>query len=346
MSAPAALDGPRDFVYITPAGRRLAEYEALNLFVQPLEDGGRPVAKQTGWSESSTALRSSNWYAFRDPAAMWQRPYMRRQTEQERAIERAMTTAVASGSVKRISADWAQSVLGDFYLPCAFFERGLFRALSHASVVALSDVLSVALIFNAADKERHAEDILYHQYDLCQAGVAVGDSDRRAEWLGDPLLQPMRRLVEQLNAVTDWCEVAVAVNLVVEPLLCRFMYNEIIDAQARDHGDAVTTIVLAEAESDRQRNIEWVLALVRMVSGDDMHQDANQALINGWIGTWATEVAAVLESLRPVAERAETSYEDAVSRVQVQWQQLIECGGLAPAVLPLGQERVDAGGTA
>lgn len=344
MSAPTGLDGPRDFNYIVPAGRRLSEYEALNLFVQPVEaDEDHPIAKRSGWSESSTALKSSNWYNFRDPAAMWYRPYIRRQTEQERAIERAMKTAVASGAVKRIEADWAQSVLGDFYVACAFFERGLFRALSYASVGALSDVLSLALIFNATDKERHAEDILYHQYDLRQADVAVGGSDRRAEWLDDPLLQPMRRLAERLNACADWCEIAVAINLVVEPLLCRFIYNDIIGMQAQGHGDVVTPVVVAEAESDRQRNIEWVMALVRMVAGEEVHGDANRAIINDWIVAWVTEVIPALESLRPAAERAGTDYEDALTRIQLEWRQLIEGSGLEPAA-PLGARFASANG--
>lgn len=346
MSTPTGLEGPRDFVYIEPAGRRLSEYEALNLFTQPTEaNETHPVAKRTGWSESSTALRSSNWYSFRDPAAMWYRPYIRRQTEQERAIARTMTAAVASGSVNRITDDWAWLLLGDFYVPCAFFEHGLFRALSHASVVALSDVLSVALIFNAVDKERHAEDILHHQYDLCGAGVAVGDSDRRARWLSDPLLQPMRRLIELLCACADWCEVAVAINLVIEPLLCRFIYNEIIGAQAWAHGDVVTPIVVAEAENDRQRNIEWSIALVRMLVGDDLYGDANRTLIDGWIAAWAAEVTPVLESLSSVAECAGARYSDAVTSIQVEWRQLIDRSGLTP-VAPLGQGLAVAGGGA
>ena len=321
----------------------LTEYEAFNLFTQPIEaNETQPVAKRTGWSQSSTALRSSNWYSFRDPAAMWYRPYIRRQTEQERAIARTMTAAVASGSVNRITDDWARLLLGDFYVPCAFFEHGLFRALSHASVVALYRCAQRRADLQCCGIERNAEDILHHQYDLCAAGVAVGDSDRRAGWLSDPLLQPMRRLIERLNACADWCEVAVAINLVVEPLLCRFIFNEIIGAQACTHGDVVTPIVVAEAENDRQRNIEWTIALVRMLGGEDLYGDANRTLIDGWIAAWAAEVTPVLESLRPVAERAGARYTDAVTSIRVEWRQLIDHSGLTP-VAPLGQGLAVAG---
>ena len=83
MSDKGPFDGPRDFGYVKPMGRRISEYEALNLYVLPLETSvDRPVAKSTGWPADSTAVRSENFYAFRDPAQRWQRPHVKRQAEQ------------------------------------------------------------------------------------------------------------------------------------------------------------------------------------------------------------------------------------------------------------------------
>ena len=43
-----------------------------------------PADGRAPWREESTALRHPDWFAFRDPAQLWQRPYVRMQAEQER----------------------------------------------------------------------------------------------------------------------------------------------------------------------------------------------------------------------------------------------------------------------
>jgi propane monooxygenase small subunit len=188
----------------------------------------------------------------------------------------------------------------------------------------LSDVLSVALLYNSVDKERHAEDILFHQYDLLHAGVPIGQSDRKDEWLSDNQLQPMRRLVEDINATRDWCEVLMSVNLVVEPLLGRLIYSEMLASSATRHGDHVTGVILAEAESDRQRNIEWTCALADMLLSDPQHGDRNRELINSFLGYWVAEVRVVMGTLSQVAERAGIDLDAATRRVTHDWKVLVE----------------------
>ena len=325
-----AFDGPREFTYIKAANRRLSEYEALNLFVQPIDGHvAGNVAKRSGWPAESTELRSADWYAFRDPAQMWQRPYTKRQAEQERTLERATAALRSGGALHRISGEWAAGILGDLYVPWAYFEHGLFRALSHCSVVALSDVLSVAFVFNAFDKERHAQDILFHQYDLVAAEVPVGHDDRRDLWLHESSIQPARALVEHVNAISDWGEGAVAINLVVEPLLGRFVCNEVLWAGSALHGDFLTPVVLAEAENDRQRNQTWTVAMVGMLLAEPMHADHNREVINRWLGRWYPEVAAVMEALTPFAQCAGVDSISAEKAVGLSWRDLIAACGLS-----------------
>lgn len=328
MSEKGPFDGPRDFAYIKPMGRRLSEYEALNLYVLPLETSmAQPVVKRTGWPADSTALRSENWYAFRDPAQRWQRSYIKRQAEQERGIERALASARDAGHLGRMPAEWAR-VIGDVYLPAAFFEHGLSRALMHAAGIALSDMLMVALILNSSDKERHAQDIVFYHYDLGEAGVPVGPDDRRTDWMEDLTLQGLRRLVEQVNATPDWAEVALMTNLVVEPLVGRYLFNEVLWVAAAAHRDVTTPAILLEAENDRQLNIGAMGALARLVLADATHADDNRKLVESWIATWYARAAEAMDTLAPVAQRIGVDPGPARRAVEDGWRSLLAKVGL------------------
>ena len=59
-------------------------------------DRGWPVHFEDGrglWSEDSTRLRASDWYDFRDPGQMWERPFYQAGTAYEQLIEGAVRTA-------------------------------------------------------------------------------------------------------------------------------------------------------------------------------------------------------------------------------------------------------------
>jgi methane monooxygenase component A beta chain/propane monooxygenase small subunit len=181
----------------------------------------------------------------------------------------------------------------------------------------------VALIFNCFDKERHAQDILFHQYDLAQAGCPIGSGNGRDAWLGADAFQPMRRLAERVNAAVDWVEVAVAVNLIVEPLLGRFLFNEILWLPATAHGDTLTPVLLSEAENDRQRNIAWASSLVALLIGDPADGELNRELLNGWIGTWVDPVIEAAHGLAPFAKLAGVAPERALSALEGEWGALL-----------------------
>ncbi|MDQ1490919.1 MAG: propane 2-monooxygenase small subunit [Actinomycetota bacterium] len=324
MSEKGPFDGPRDFFYITPMGRRLSEYEALNQYILPLETSmDHPVAKRAGWPADSTALRSENWYAFRDPAQRWQRPYIKRQAEQERGLERALASARDAGRLSRMPAEWAEGVIGDVYVPAAFFERGLSRALMHAAGIALSDMVMLTLILNSSDKERHAQDIVFYHYDLAEAGVPVGADVRLSRWLEDPALQGLRALVEHINATSDWAEVALVVNLLVEPLLSRFLFNELLWQAAAAHRDVTTPAILGEAENDRQLNIAAMVSFASLVLDDETHGEHNRGLVEGWLTSWYPEIVAAMETLAPVAERVGVDTGEARSTVEAAWRSLL-----------------------
>jgi hypothetical protein len=225
---PEGIAGKRDFDYITPKGRRLTEYEAVTCYTQPqpvvgglqragelmLRNDGRPI-----YDLASTKLQADDWFAFRDPNQMWQRPYYDLQAEAERAIDRATNLAVSTGMLGSVDPAWLSRGVSDTYLPFAHVEYGLFRTLNCAAREALSDTVTQCLVFAASDKLRHAQAISILGLDLEGAVPGFDGTRGRTLWLEDDGWQDLRRLVEELMCITDWGEATAAVNLALEPLV-------------------------------------------------------------------------------------------------------------------------------
>src|SRR6516162_398042 len=110
-----ADDRERSFQWYTPRKRRATVYEDVTVDTQPALTRhlvrGWPVWFDDGrgtWSEDSTALRCVDWYAFRDPAQMWERPFYQLGTALEREIENAVRQAVGDRLLADFDPAWVE----------------------------------------------------------------------------------------------------------------------------------------------------------------------------------------------------------------------------------------------
>lgn len=302
---------PRDFTYIRPRKRRVSEYEAVTCYTQPDPDVFdkqgwylRTAEGRTAWRKESTRLRHPHWFDFRDPAGLWQRPYVRMQAEQERTLERAVEDAARSGAFADFEPTWTRELVGAHYRVWSFFEYGLFRCFAQAQRETLSDTLGNVFCFAGVDRMRHAQAIVIYLMDLEDQIEGFRDAGAKERWLGDPVYQPARRMTEKLMAVDDWAELAVAVHLVVDPIFGEVGLSEMLRRHGPFHGDAVTPLVVSTAERDRRRNRDWTEELVRMVTAAEVPQrDENRRVLGEWIARWTPRALAAAAALAPVHER-------------------------------------------
>src|SRR5579863_487226 len=112
---PARADGEeeRGFAYFTPARRRATLYEDVTVDTQPSIHRhltrGWPVSFADGrgtWNDASTALRCTDWFAFRDPGEFWERPYYQAGSAAEQQIEGALRAAAEEGLVEDFRPEW------------------------------------------------------------------------------------------------------------------------------------------------------------------------------------------------------------------------------------------------
>lgn len=302
--ADASFSGNRQFVWFKPAGRKPTQYESYTVGQQsspeewlhvdwPLrfDDGRAPFVA------SSTALRCAQWGEYRDPTQTWQRAYVAQHNQQEQAIATLVPESLRDGLAASITPAWRDHVLGKYYAAWPFVEYGEFLCLCYAVREALADTLTFALAFDASDKLRHGQDIVHYLLALKEALPAFTDEGARAAWMEDPSLVPLRETIERIYSLTDWAEIAVAINLVLEPLAGELMKTELLATLAPRNGDPVTPMILASVRHDSQRHLATTQALVKLAAADREHGDANLETMRGWIARWTPHAQTAANAL-------------------------------------------------
>jgi hypothetical protein len=187
------------FRYFEPAKRRATQYEEVTLHSQ--WDPGNFAAQgwfnrdQDGrapWDARSTRLRAQDWWAYRDPAEDWFRPYVARQVATGSAITQAVEGAKRARLFDGLLPRW-RAFLETHYAAYRFPEYGLFLALR-------SDVVAGPLLFQGLEKDRHSQDIALYGMALETGLPDYDESQCKALWLESPLWQPTRRVIEYLMA--------------------------------------------------------------------------------------------------------------------------------------------------
>lgn len=320
------FSGSRSFRYVRPKGKKATEYEEISLHIQhdPVNFAhlGWPMRFVGGaapYDDSTTRMRSSDWWAFSDPSKVLYRTYVAMQAAQEETLDGLVEMHRSSGDLAALDGTWVNEIVGMIYSATACLEWGLFRALAAAQRDARSDVISFAMVFNAGDKLRHAHDIALYDVELAESRPDFSSTRGRDAWMDSPLLQPLRRLVEQIMYTHDWLETIVAVNCALEPRVGALLRKELLLKHGAVNGDGVTPLIVATAERDWLRNQRWTDELVRMLLADAEHGEKNRAVFGEWIEKWSAAADEACVALRPVWDlppRRVDSFDAALVRCQ------------------------------
>jgi hypothetical protein len=309
---PEELGGKRDFDYIEPSGRRLTEYEAVTVYTQwgahagglqvmgdfLLRPDGSPV-----FDPASTKITLDDWYGYRDPNQMWQRPYYVSQSEAEKSIERVTELVVSTGSAKAVDPQWVERGIVGAYFPFAHYEYGLFRALNMSARESLSDTINNVLVFLAADKLRHAQAISIMGLDLESVYENFDGTAGKKVWLENPDWQPLRRLIEEVMTVIDWNETIVATMLALEPLIGEPMRRLVFGTGAAQRRDLLMPAAAGTATIDWQRNAKAIRQYFQYLT-TAAGGEGNREILAGWMQTWRDKAQPVAEGLFGMLESA------------------------------------------
>jgi methane monooxygenase component A beta chain/propane monooxygenase small subunit len=334
-----SLSGNRSFVWVEAAAKRPTEYEDLTVGQQstPAQYAfqGWPIRFDDGrdpYTEDSTVIRSSDWYAYRDPNQTWQRRYISGVNESEKALERSFEGAHAAGLFAFADERWVKNGLAGHFMTYPFVDYGLFLALCYAEREALSDTATFSIVFEAGDKLRNLQDMVYYSFELAEAFPGFDDSGFHDAWKNDPLWQGARRAVENIIALDDWMEVVVATNLCFDRLFGELAKVEYFSRFAAANGDVVTPIIIASSEADTARTLRWTSALIKHVLHDSVYGGANQEIMSSWIEKWDRYSLAACDAFAPAFGWAAVrpgTFQSAMSDVKAKQAAYLSSLGLA-----------------
>jgi propane monooxygenase reductase subunit len=334
---PQTDDSERQFAWYQPAKRRATLYEDVTVDTQPSIHRhltrGWPVSFEDGrgiWDDGSTALRCSDWFAFRDPGEQWERPFYQAGTASEQQIEGAMRSASEEGLLEDFSPEWVEFLRRFLQIP-AYVEHGLWFATATAARDCLSDSVSTCMCLQAAMKQRSAQAIVLYAMDLEQHHGEFPIEAARRAFLQDEPWQPTRRYLERLAATRDWGEVIVAANLCFEPVVATLLRRELGIRAAAANGDTVTP-VLARVETQEWEWVRaWTAELVRFLLADPAYGAHNRELISSWVRPWLARAVEAAVALAPLADLVPNGIDAglAIERVNRYAGEMLEQVGLA-----------------
>ncbi|MGI8505677.1 MAG: MmoB/DmpM family protein [Solirubrobacteraceae bacterium] len=325
----------REFAWFEPHGRRATLYEDVTIDTQPSIHRhlrrGWPLSFEDGrgtWNAASTALRSRDWFEFRDPGEQWERPFYQAGAAVEQQIEGALRSAAEQGLIDDFAPSWVQFLRAFLQVP-AYIEHGLWFALATAARDCLSDSVATCVCLQAAMKQRSAQAIVLYAMDLEQhLGHDFAIESARETFLHDEPWQPVRRYLERLAATADWGEVVFAANLCFEPAVATLVRRELGTRAAAANGDTVTP-VLARAETQEWEWARaWTVALSRFLLADAEHAAHNRAVLSGWVRAWLPEAVGAAEALASVGESIGVDVARATERVLAYAGQMLAEAGL------------------
>lgn len=255
-----------------------------------------------------TAIKMKNWYAFKDPRQYYYGNWTMARARQQETMEANYTFVEKHGLVRLIPEEVKCDALA--LLPLRHVAWGANMNNSAICAYGYGTAITAPSMFYAMDQ------LAIAQY-LTRLGLALEGPealDRAKEaWLHDPQWQGLRRYVEDTFVVSDWFELFVAQNLVLDGLWFPLVYGTIInDNFAARNGSAVAMMTAFMTEWSEESS-RWVDAQVKTAAAES---DENRVLLSGWMQAWRDRASSALMPIagRILGDQAQAAMDDVLQQ--------------------------------
>jgi propane monooxygenase small subunit len=295
----------RKYNYFEPKGKRATLYENITVDVQPDPDRyliqGWIISFPDGtpaYSDKWTKIKSSNWHEFRDPNGEWERTHYIRVAGIEKQINLTIQNAKVEDSFQNMDKGWVK-VLQDHLSASKHAEYGLGMLFQSAQRDGMSQMINNAILINSSDKLRYAQDVAIYIMNIANE-IELDEAVGKENWLKKNEWQGAREVVETFTASTDWAEQVFAANLIYEPLVNELFRSGFLMQYAASHGDFVTPTIVATAEGDFERNLDYTLEMFHTFFSDPEHGQHNKQVAQEWINKYLPMCVKAARQLQPI----------------------------------------------
>ncbi|WP_432842201.1 hypothetical protein [Dactylosporangium sp. CA-092794] len=249
------------------------------------------------YDETYSALRLADPYTFLDPRQYYYAPYVTARAAWHDAVGRTLQYIEGRRLFDHLPGGWRE-VLTGLVLPLRHYESAGQLVCVAGARFAYGTSIEQCLSYAAFDRIGLAQTLSRVGFALADGGDGLlGAAKER--WTGEPALQGLRRLCEELLVEPDWAAGAVGLDL-ADRLLYPLLYQHLDEAALRCGAGAYGLIAQYPAGWYAEQR-RWLDALVATWCADPEHGPANRAALAGIVAAWLPRAtAAVTEFARGV----------------------------------------------
>ncbi len=310
-SEAGALEFPssdsRSYNYYTPQKARATLYEDVTVDVQP--DPTRHLTQgwvysfangDAGYPHEWTALKSSDWHAFRDPNGEWEKTIYNNNSNIVRQISQNLENARSQHAFRCWNAAWVKLVarhVGAWM----HVEQGMgMHVFVPAQRDAPTNMINNAIAVNSVHKLRFAQDLALYNLELSEEIEGFDGKAHLAAWKEDPIWQGVRENVERITAIRDWAEAIFVANIIFLPLVNELFRSNFVMQVAAQNGDYVTPGLMGAGENDDERDLRYTTVLFELLASDAKFGAENRAIMEGWLAKYTPMSIKAARALQPI----------------------------------------------
>jgi phenol hydroxylase P1 protein len=275
--------------------RPASRYEEGSIDIQCVENFHyKPLysATRDHFDVDYTAFKLTDPYSFTDPRQFYYAPYVQSRAAMNEAFVKSLDYVEARELMQKLPGGW-DAVVGDILVPLRHWEAGAELVHIEGSRWAWGTTIDQCCTFAAFDRIGNAQN-------LSRIGIVYAEghdhalSAAKEKWMGDPALQGLRRLIEELLVEGDYAKSLIALDL-TDRLLYPLMYGVVDDAALAGGAGGYSLLAqhFASWFADQRR---WVDHLIKCWFEDPNFGAANKAAADEVIGRrWAQLVEAVAD---------------------------------------------------
>lgn len=228
---------------------------------------------------SRTAIKMSDWYKLLDPRQFYYGSYTLARARMQEASEADFSLVEDRDLASALPAE-VRALALSLYVPLRHLEWGGNTNCMFMSAYGFGTAFATPALFQAMDHLGMA------QY-LTRIGLTLGDpSDldtAKTAWMTDPDWQGLRKYVEDSFVLSDWFELFIAHNIVLDGLCYPLFYGEIDERLSSMGGGAVLTMLTRFQTEWFAEVSKWTNAVAKIAAAESAE---NKALIEGWVGKY------------------------------------------------------------
>ncbi|WP_164860679.1 toluene hydroxylase [Rhodococcus sp. X156] len=236
------------------------------------------------------------------------------------AVARQVQVARSTGDLGRWDPRWSRFVANNVGA-WMHVERNLGRGLfAEANRRSPTPAHRNAIALNSMHRIRFGQNLALLLHTLAEEVPHFEGGAHVRVWQHDPAWAGVRRVTEQLAAVTDWAEAVFVANIVFEPLVGELFRNHLVQQACLRNGDNITSTVLRTGQRCYAgRDLRYTTTMFGQLAADREFAMHNLALMDLWLAVWVPpclDAARQLQTLWSQPPVAPPRFEDGLDRAR------------------------------